>query len=390
MDIPIRFDDDGVEEGEIGPLMDDYDPALEFPGDDEVSQYLPKTRISSPSPPAVPAVNKTTTCRLIVLASSILPPSKRIAVLDGQAEVSIGRDVVPSARIRLKEMAVSKFHASIYWDGSRREWGIVDRGSMHGTFVRSARDPSTSASGHESPGTRLSQPRQSSMPRVLRHLDQVTIGGTTFLVHEHLNARPCSECAIDGKPEIPLFSSRAPTTVHNPVDDNQRKRKLAHAEEERDPKRAMAKLKGSLMSRHQSHDLKSSAAYKDRSALRRQLHPEPRMPIPPSPAAPPDIKFEAAPVRVPVESLLPPRPPSPPPPVSSSNIGHKLLLLQGWSPGTALGEDPSSGLVEPLNLAQNAPRAGLGSVSATPSSYINVDNWKEEARRRRWDDARGN
>ena len=388
MDIPVNLkSDEDVEEGEIGSV-DDYDPAFKCPGDTEVGQYSPQPRRSSPSPPAVSAANKTTIFRLIALRSSVLARSRRVAALDGYVEVSIGRDVTTSARVRLKEMAVSKFHASIYWDGSRREWGIVDMGSMHGTFVRSVQDPSTSttASQQATPGTRLSEPRKASMPRVLRHLDEITIGGTTFLVHEHLTGRPCSDCTIEGEAEIPLFSSRASGRSNVSSDEQSRKRKYATNDRERDVKKSMAKLKSSLLSRHAPPSplsSASSAAYKDRSARRRELHPEARVPLLPA-----FSRLDPQPVPLPTPRAPSP-PPLPPPPVSSSNIGHKLLLLQGWNPGMALGEDPDIGLLEPLNVSVNAPRAGLGSSTQTSRLYSqSPEDWKEEAKRRRWDGIR--
>lgn len=387
MDIPVRFDEE-VEEGEIGSV-DDYDPAFEYPGDIEVSQHAPQPCRSSPSPPAASVGNNTTVFRLIALHSSVLARSKRVAALDGYTEVSIGRDVTTSARVRLKEMAVSKFHASIYWDGARREWGIVDMGSMHGTFVRSAHDPSTSAAASQQapPGTRLSAPRKASMPRVLRHLDEIRIGGTTFLVHEHLTGRPCSDCTIDADAEIPLFSSHGSRKINISGDEQSRKRKYTTHDGERDAKKSMAKLRSSLLSRHALPSplpSVSNAAYKDRSARRREFHPEPRVPSLPAASLPTASRSDPQPIPIP-----PPRAPSPPP-VPSSNIGHKLLLLQGWNPGTILGEDPDNGLLEPLNISANPPRAGLGSSAQTSHlSSQTSEDWKEEAKRRRWDDIIG-
>ncbi|KAF8529911.1 hypothetical protein JB92DRAFT_2695774 [Gautieria morchelliformis] len=377
--------DEEAEEGEIGPV-DDYNPAFEYPGGNEVSQYAPQPRRSSLSPPAASATNITTIFRLIALRSTVLARSRRVAALDGHTEVSIGRDVTTSARVRLKEMAVSKFHASIYWDGSRREWGIVDMGSMHGTYVRSARDPSTSATASQTtPGTRLSEPRKASMPKVLRHHDEITIGGTTFLVHEHLTGRPCPDCTIEGDAEIPLFSTRAGARSNAPSDEQSRKRKYVTDGGERDAKKTMAKLKSSLLSRHalpSALPSGSNVAYKDRSARRRELHPEPRLPSLPTPT-----RTDSEPALVPpTPRASSPPPPTPPPPVPSSNIGHRLLQLQGWNPGMTLGEDPDIGLLEPLHLSSNASRAGLGSSVQTshPDSQA-PENWKEEAKRRRWD-----
>lgn len=232
------------------------------------------------------------------------------------------------------------------------------------------------------------------MPKVLRHLDQITVGGTTFLVHEHLDGRPCTECTVNGQGEIPLFATSSKGKGNAPQQpqvesEDSLKHKLERNDGERDPKRTMAKLKSSLLQRHSTGSepsiskpsLSFNSEYKDRSALRRHLHPEPRIPVP-SVAS---IR-DTLPVSTSELGWVPPTPqPQPPPsPLSSSNIGHKLLLMQGWSPGTALGEAPDIALTEPLQLSMNAPRAGLGSTSARSSSVLAGD-WKEEAKRRRWD-----
>jgi hypothetical protein len=223
------------------------------------------------------------------------------------------------------------------------------------------------------------------MPRVLRHLDEITVGGSTFLVHEHLTGRPCADCAIDGPEEIPLFSHASIGKRASPGEES-RKRKRGNDPGEKDPKKVMAKLKSNLMSRHTppspSPSL-SNAAYKDRSALRRELHPEPRvLSFPASTQL--DVDRNPAPT---TRVASPPPPPPPPAALPSTNIGHKLLLRQGWNPGTALGENPDVGLVEPISISTNASRAGLGSSAPRPASQPSGD-WREEAKRRRWDGVR--
>ena len=137
--------------------------------------------------------------RLIVTQSLILPRIQRVAILDAHHEVSIGRDISPdptAPRLRLKEMAVSKFHASIFFSSGTRTWSIVDLGSVHGTTVN---------------GTRLSGARQASPPHQLKHGDSITAGSTTFVVHIHRDALPCTECVVvqSGENGIPLFDARS-------------------------------------------------------------------------------------------------------------------------------------------------------------------------------------
>lgn len=103
-----------------------YSPMLEWPG------------VASTGPSVTPAtdgvdgnelstsvseVRSSASLRLIAEHSSILPKKQTIAVIDGYDEVQIGRDLAPrgsdTPRIRLKEMEVSKFHATVYWDQDR-------------------------------------------------------------------------------------------------------------------------------------------------------------------------------------------------------------------------------------------------------------------------------
>jgi len=137
--------------------------------------------------------------RLVVTQSLILPRKQRVAVFDGHPEVSIGRDISPdptAPRLRLKEMGVSKFHASFFFNFSSRTWSLVDLGSVHGTTVN---------------GVRLSGARQSSQPRELRHTDTIVVGTTTLVVHTHRDGLPCTDCAVvnNGDNEIPLFDAKS-------------------------------------------------------------------------------------------------------------------------------------------------------------------------------------
>ncbi|KIL54363.1 hypothetical protein M378DRAFT_814928 [Amanita muscaria Koide BX008] len=56
-------------------------------------------------------------------------------------ELQLGRDVpltgMNTPKVRLKEMKVSKLHATVFWDAQRLEWSFVDMGSTHGTFLKS-------------------------------------------------------------------------------------------------------------------------------------------------------------------------------------------------------------------------------------------------------------
>lgn len=277
-------------------------------------------------------------------------------------------------------------HATAYWDASRREWSIVDMGSVHGTFVRPA-----SAVG-DSRGVRLSPPRQASIPRALKHMDRLTIGGTTFLIHMHQDQLRCEDCWLSGEMEISLFP--VSKTMKSAVCENTAQHVGSFSPQpQKDPKKALTMLKHNLLARHNVPSSDSNPTqptdhtltqYIDRSARRRALmpatHPDaPGIPSPSTWSEPPRPK---SPPLARVTSQLPI-------PLSASNIGHRLLMKQGWEPGTALGSelDPSQdriGLVEPLEIEASSHRAGLGLKRNTRSTFSDPD-WKESAKRKRWD-----
>ena len=110
---------------------------------------------------------------------TVLPPAYKVASIDPGEPVSIGRDKSYERRIRLRELAVSKSHATLFWtvvdpdpdsetQGMASEgqgyWAIVDNASTHGTLVRAA---------GEKRFVRLSEPKVASVPHRLYHLEYV-------------------------------------------------------------------------------------------------------------------------------------------------------------------------------------------------------------------------
>ncbi|KZT73159.1 hypothetical protein DAEQUDRAFT_704243 [Daedalea quercina L-15889] len=404
-----------MEEGEIhdfGSSGVAYSPELEWPGDttpessvlyDTIqgqpvysaseSPYLPP---ASPSPPTARNHLDTSCLRLLVQRSTVLPRKRTLAVLDGCTQIHIGRDVAPSGsetpRIRLKEMEVSKLHATLFWDHARHEWAVVDMGSKHGTFLKSHRGPTALTSEAR---IRLSAPRIASMPRRLAHLDVLSVGGTTFLVHVHEQI-PCAECSPSVENEIPLFDRRAAERQA----EASRKRKLGDAEVQlaessyiapvRDSKRALNDLRRNLLSRHVTpQNSAAQSRYMDRSALRRTHHPDTAPIIQPSPA----LMESATIAHVVSKAHVSPLPVSAPPtPLPDSNIGHRLLMKQGWSPGESLGCAGSSdiALLEPLDVKANQGKTGLGGASHSSATYsppLDID-WKEAGKLRHWNAVR--
>ncbi|PPQ67472.1 hypothetical protein CVT25_006013 [Psilocybe cyanescens] len=395
-----------LEEGQIAQehtnnSANGYDSSFEWPWDsEEPSHEYDGSNITTSLGPGQPIF------RLVVLRSSIFAKKKRVAVVDSYPEVQLGRDLQAEGsttpRIRLKEMQVSKIHATAFWDGARKEWNVVDMGSMHGTFLR----PGPVSPDSADIGTRLSQSRMASMPRRLRHSDQLTLGSTTFEVHIHDNRRPCRDCALAGDDEISLFPLPKNTSIKRTRDDagidsESSASSPGSTSMEKDPRKALTMLKRSLLTRHNDSQhaststvpIAKSKEYVDRAARRRLLNPASRPDSPgvaSTPVGPtrkpqsPSIPFE--------EQITKPVVSQPPAPLPSSNIGHRLLMQQGWAPGSSLGApvDPTDGrigLVDPLELKSSQNRTGLGMKPSTPSdpdpSTFEL-NWKEREKFKRF------
>ena len=397
-----------IEEGEIlqneqAPIGQYYDPAYAWPGDDgdSSSESFP---VSEPQRPR----SGQRTFRFVVIRSGVLPENQKIAVVDAYPEVQIGRDIQPEGsatpRIRLKEMEVSKIHATAYWDGARKEWNVVDMGSKHGTFLHLGPVFSDSTDS----GMRLSQPRAASIPQRLRHSDHLTVGSTIFAVHIHEDLRPCRECTVSGPKgsEIPLFPpakrSSMKRTRADAGMDSYISTPLNLSAPGRDPKKALTILKRSLLTRHTVPKLDSASEsttpvekphdYIDRAARRRLLHPASR---PDTPGVSSPSLHGSCNTATQTPSSIQSMVSQPPTSLPSSNIGHRLLLQQGWAPGNALGilPDTSEGrirLVDPLEIKYTQNRAGLGMQRPTAPNASSLGlNWKEREKFKRFGDIRG-
>jgi len=343
--------------------------------------------------------------RFLVVRTAILSKRLKVAILDGYSTLEFGRDIAPPSsdvpRIRLKEMEVSKVHATVYWDTEMHEWAVVDMGSKHGTYYK---PPGFSPlDGREKEGVRLSPPRVASIPRKLRHGDHLTIGTTTFQIHIHDGELPCVACSPGVGEEIPLFP------LERVLVDSSIKRLRDVAEKDasapnnnRDPKKALSRLKRSLLTRHDDSTRpkvdRDGGAYVDRSARRRALHPESRA-LPSSFLTTSKPSLRSSPhseTSNPLAELPPVDMSLPPAPLSSTNIGHRLLMKQGWKPGTSLGApdlltdtEGRVGLVVPIEISSNVNRAGLGAPKerlSVPRDGTHSSSWKDTAKRKRWED----
>ncbi|KAG8964263.1 hypothetical protein FRC03_002030 [Tulasnella sp. 419] len=276
-------------------------------------------------------------------------------------------------------MAVSKYHAYVFWDQQNTIWSIVDAGSVHGTFIqRDGSIPPLLGSINEPENkVRLSAQRTASQPLGLQHLDYVDIGSTTFVAHIHSTEPICEQCIGTQVILLSEATLNPASSSRKPVENQIRFETL------QDPKKALKDLKSVLLNPTRHSPLPSqqtttaTATYVDRSARRREItgsygsgsseqsnkdvivkprssnrsYVDPRLK---------DI-FPTSHNESPPAITAPVSNPSPAPPIPSSNIGHRLLVKSGWSPGQALGPDKSSGLVQPLNLKRFEHRAGIGS-----------------------------
>jgi len=394
-----------LEEGQISHASfssgGGYDPALEWPGDTDHSHTNVDDLSTNDARPSAALSQGQPVFRLVALRSGILSKRKKIAVIDAYHEVQFGRDIQMEGstipRIRLKEMQVSKLHATAFWDGARKEWSIVDMGSMHGTFLR----PAAASSDSNDVGVRLSQSRAASIPRRLHHFDQLTLGSTSFQVHIHDNQRPCPNCAIQRDEEIPLFpevKSTAEKRTRDTAGIDSGSTSSGSLNMERDPKKVLTMLKRSLLNRHDETTPSPGLPpgrpndYIDRAARRRLLHPTSRSDSPGVFLTVPNNtpRADTAPFHSHFEPEVQPIVSQPPKPLPSTNIGHRLLMQQGWTPGNALGtttddSESSTRLVEPLEVKSSQNRAGLGTkpVSGVLETDSRLD-WKERERLRRF------
>ncbi|KDN47823.1 hypothetical protein RSAG8_03243, partial [Rhizoctonia solani AG-8 WAC10335] len=268
----------GSSTSKLSPNLDNvgYRAKFEWPGNDRpqdpssaISEYRVMSNAGSSNYPMAPSCGF---LRLTVLSSSVLP-CKAVALIDSFDEVSIGRDRCATPRLRLKELAVSKHHANIYWDSQTERWSLVDVGSTHGTHLVSPETPTSKASGSiSSQGysitglTRLAPPKTASLPRALSHLQHIIIGSTTLVVHIHEDRIPCDACVIT---QYSMLDLNAPTKSKTAVSNNEAGLNATES---------MKALKRNLLSRpsYSERDTRpahTSETYVDRAELRRQRFP---------------------------------------------------------------------------------------------------------------------
>ncbi|CEP18701.1 hypothetical protein [Parasitella parasitica] len=283
---------------------------------DEASQtYVPLTDAYWAGHP-----QSTQSMRLVVQSSPHFK-SGQVILLDENG-ISIGRDRSWNSRLRLPEMAVSKYHAMVYLDKKEKAFYIVDNGSQHGTFVNEKR---------------LSEPKQSSLPYELRHMDLVRIGSTSLQVHQHDMGWPCQFC---------LASEYIDTTLGKKEKAQQQISEMK--EDLETSRREWIKKQKKL---YASADEDSSQNYVDRAHIRRKTTKTEKF-VAERQQYEKDHDTQTSRVSAPSPTVTINTP--------VQGIGNKMLQKLGWQEGQSLGKR-QDGILEPIAPASQSSRVGLGS-----------------------------
>ncbi|GAA5969473.1 hypothetical protein JCM11641_008126 [Rhodosporidiobolus odoratus] len=424
----VSYED--VDEGDGGVEFDERGKGKQAARAVPEEQLWPDDEVED-LPPLDPYA-KAPILRLVVLKRpepSVLPTAQTVASLDPSEPVTVGRDKSFERRIRLKELAVSKTHCTLYWDidpllEDGGFWAVADNGSMHGTFVSS-----------EGVGKmRLSEPKVASAPSRLRHLDSLHVGSTTFSVHIHASFA-CSACSVtsDSSNVIPLVPpaeerSTAPskyaTKTKEEKEQDRRdqlrglRAKLLQPETTKNPKPSTSSSAAKTTSPSSPSAATPKSVFVDRAAARRHRDgapsraPAPAKPAPMNPffAIPgPAASFSAPPSQTPASSLdsfsseskgaqllSKLTRPSPASSATSPTAATSVTGAASRPSGTGLGT-----LIQPRTFDPTAPgardaRPGLGSgrlveiekVSQKPNGKGGVGggaagekrNWREDVR----------
>ncbi|CAM0136405.1 hypothetical protein VKS41_006779 [Umbelopsis sp. WA50703] len=288
------------------------------------------------------------TLRMVVLESQLLPVNN-IVLVDANG-ITVGRDRSWDRRLRLPEMAVSKYHCHIFSTSadifqesgdaeeapkSTATFSIIDVGSQNGTFVN---------------GNRLSVSKAASSPAVLKHMDVISVGTTKFQVHDHQGGWPCEQCKHKHGNIIDIASTTQakPTEPrHNAKHANKYDREQARRDE----------LKRLKQKYHEEKPVRISGIYVDRADARRKQQGSDYNPI----SRQQDVDMPVTPIQSPQPMQANKR-------LGEENIGNRLLQRMGWKEGQGLGSS-GSGMVDPIQPEYRQGRAGLGATPPVEETY---------------------
>ncbi|XP_053962903.1 angiogenic factor with G patch and FHA domains 1 isoform X1 [Anastrepha ludens] len=264
------------------------------------------------------------------------PPSLRIIVQESNLDSlkvgslslitykggSLGRE--GNHDVIIPDVNVSKLHMKFHYDHKQCIYKCIDLGSRNGTVLN---------------GTRMSASKKESSECDLAHGSVLQIGQTKLLCHVHEGNSTCGLC----EPGLLIEPPRESTgTTSNTV-------VLSHREQLKKLQKKYGLEKEKFVEAKQI-----VGNYNDRAATRRiQIG-----------SSTDGEKTQSASVNT---------------EISSENKGFKMLSKLGWNKGEALGKaNDGSGLLEPINVASNEGKKGLGCEAAASGSVAlsNADKRK--------------
>ncbi|CAO3689573.1 unnamed protein product [Rhizopus stolonifer] len=224
-------------------------------------------------------------------------------------------------------MAISKYHCLVFLNPKTARFYICDVGSQHGTIVN---------------GQRLSEPKKSSLPHPLEHLDRIQVGSTTLVVHLHQTG-PCEDCITQEFIDLSCGKKEKKTTGMQEL-----------ASDKRD-----------WMKVDDVGPLKDKD-YMDRAKLRRKEYVD-DTPIPLPERALPEKSYYGRNVTANLRERMSNSENTiedeisddPYPDGSVQGVGNVMLKKLGWQEGQSLGKH-QTGIKEPIQPVVRNGRAGLG------------------------------
>lgn len=284
--------------------------------------------------------------RLAVLDSTLLTVGHVVEV--DSSGLTVGRDRSwDRHRLRLAELAVSKFHCQIYYDGG--SYHITDQGSKNGTFINDER---------------LCDPKTSSIPRVIRDLDRIQIGSSLFQAHQHKHGWQCDYC-ITGPENIVDISqgsreknTRSTSTFYSNQSDINTTTTIDFKSKEQREKEWMDELR--RRKRMYAPKTNPTKNVNDAAERRRQLYSSTTLPsylrktsITSEQQQWNEEERRAATIeRTTVHTPV-------------KGIGDSMLRKMGWKQGQTLGRTGTEGITVPITPKTQTHRAGLGKNSTT-------------------------
>ncbi|CDH59864.1 hypothetical protein RO3G_10105 [Lichtheimia corymbifera JMRC:FSU:9682] len=286
--------------------------------------------------------------RLVVLESTLLTVGHVVEV--DSSGLTVGRDRSwDRHRLRLAELAVSKFHCQIYYDGG--SYHITDQGSKNGTFVNDER---------------LCDPKTSSIPRVIRDLDRIQIGSSLFQAHQHKHGWQCDYCMTGPENTVDISQGSREKNINSNQSDNNTTTTTTAIDFKSKEQREKEWM-DELRRRKRMYAPKANPAknVNDAAERRRKLYASTTVPsyLRKTSASPQPSEqhqwgddeerraaatIERATVHTPVKG-----------------IGDSMLRKMGWKQGQTLGRTGTEGITVPITPKTQTHRAGLGKNSTT-------------------------